>query len=162
MCICSFLLSFACSDGLRSSKLYLVDLAGSESVSDESGDTRREGLMINQGLLQLGIVMSTLSAGQDPPYRSSALTAILKGLQVSIVILIYLACFYCFINFYYVLSFVLTDSLSLQNFIVLIACVSPLSADANRSVKSLQFASRVGNMKINPEAGILIKQVFGH
>lgn len=68
-------------DCQSTSKLYLVDLAGSESASGEFGDTRREGVMINQGLLQLGNVMSALStAGQDHiPYRNSALTCILKG-----------------------------------------------------------------------------------
>lgn len=117
------------SDGQCTSKLYLVDLAGSESVSDMSGNTKREGVMINKGLLQLGIVMSALSsAGQDHiPYRSSALTSILK------------------------------DTLSPQNFLVLIACISPLDADITMTMNSLSFASRVGSIKSNPEAGQVIK-----
>ncbi|KAJ1530692.1 hypothetical protein ONE63_005558 [Megalurothrips usitatus] len=117
-------------NGQRSSKLYLVDLAGSESVAAVSGDTRREGVMINKGLLQLGIVMSALSSAvqEHVPYRNSALTAILK------------------------------DTLSPQNFVVLIACISPLDVDATMTVNSLQFASRVGSIKGIPEAGLLIKQ----
>lgn len=115
-------------DGRCSSKLYLVDLAGSESVSEMSGDTRKEGVMINKGLLQLGNVMSALSSSDHVPYRNSALTTVLK------------------------------DTLSPQNYVVLIACISPLETDASMTVNSLQFASRVRSIKGNPEAGLLIKQ----
>ncbi|KAK3924315.1 Kinesin-like protein KIF27 [Frankliniella fusca] len=115
-------------DGYCHSKLYLVDLAGSESVSEMCGDIRKEGVMINKGLLQLGNVMSALSSAEHIPYRNSALTTVLK------------------------------ETLSPQNYVVLLACISPLERDLAMTVNTLQFASRVSSIKGNPEAGLLIKQ----
>lgn len=57
------------------------------------------------------------------------------------------------------LSHLITDTLSPQNFLVLIACISPLDIDTTMTLNSLQFASRVGNIKCNPEAGQVIKPV---
>ena len=58
-----------------------------------------------------------------------------------------------------IVAFFVPDTLSLQNYIVLIACVSPLDSDKTTTVSSLQFATRVGKIKCNPEAGRVIKQV---
>lgn len=57
--------------------IIMIDLAGSETFTDSSG----EGGNINQGLLALGKVLSSL-ADRRPhvPYRDSALTRLLQPL----------------------------------------------------------------------------------
>ena len=63
-------------------KFHFVDLAGSERAKSTgaTGDTFKEGVNINKGLLALGNVIASLT---DPtkhghvPYRDSKLTRIL-------------------------------------------------------------------------------------
>ena len=74
-------------------KLNLVDLAGSERLKKTQalGEQMKEGIKINEGLLALGNVISSLSdVGQRRktdarqsrthiPYRNSQLTRLLQG-----------------------------------------------------------------------------------
>lgn len=64
--------------------LNLVDLAGSERAAQTgaSGQRLKEGSNINTSLMTLGLVIRSLSSGEDnqvPPYRNSKLTRILKN-----------------------------------------------------------------------------------
>lgn len=64
--------------------LNLVDLAGSERADQTGavGQRLREGIIINQSLMTLGIVISKLSEGKSGdhiPYRDSKLTRILSN-----------------------------------------------------------------------------------
>lgn len=71
-------------DSGRRSKINLVDLAGSERVGNNSSneDRHREGVSINQSLLTLGKVISSLAdcrkGGSFIPYRESILTWLLR------------------------------------------------------------------------------------
>lgn len=71
-------------DSGRRSKISLVDLAGSERVGNNSSneDRHREGVSINQSLLTLGKVISSLAdckkGGGFIPYRESILTWLLR------------------------------------------------------------------------------------
>ena len=62
-------------------KFHFVDLAGSERLkrTGSKGDTMKEGININKGLLSLGNVISALTDDKRPhiPYRDSKLTRIL-------------------------------------------------------------------------------------
>ena len=64
------------------SKLFLVDLAGSERIkkSKVEGELKREAIKINQSLMVLGKVITSLSSGKSHvPFYESKLTQILKG-----------------------------------------------------------------------------------
>ncbi|XP_060519953.1 kinesin-like protein Nod [Cylas formicarius] len=116
-------------DGDVSGKLNLVDLAGSECVkkTGSQGSTFQEGVNINKGLLSIGQVISALSAKSSfIPYRLSIITSILQG------------------------------SLNTENFVSLIACVSPNSDDIAETLQTLDFAQRVKKIKINPEVNQII------
>lgn len=67
----------------RISKINLVDLAGSErskKTEVETGGQRfKEGVNINLSLTTLGRVIKSLSEGENPPYRESVLTLLLKS-----------------------------------------------------------------------------------
>lgn len=75
-----------CSHLNKSAKFHLVDLAGSErqKKTGATGQTLREGININKGLLVLGNVISALGDERQQhghiPYRDSNLTRLLKGL----------------------------------------------------------------------------------
>ena len=59
---------------VRKSKLTFVDLAGSERMkkTGASGETMKEGIQINVGLLALGNVINSLGLGKSHvPYRQS-------------------------------------------------------------------------------------------
>lgn len=64
-------------------KFHFVDLAGSERIkkTGATGNTMKEGISINKGLLSLGNVISALTdenkKNQHVPYRDSKLTRIL-------------------------------------------------------------------------------------
>ncbi|KAG5898069.1 hypothetical protein JTB14_001775 [Gonioctena quinquepunctata] len=112
-------------------KLNLVDLAGCESVkkTGNEGSTFHEGVNINKGLLSIGQVMTALSVNSNfIPYRQSVITSILQ------------------------------DSLNKQNFISLIACVSPLAEDSTETSQTLEFAQRVKKMKNKPEVNEVVTQ----
>jgi len=108
------------------SRLNVVDLAGSERMkkTGASGDTLKEGIAINQGLLALGNVIEALSkksllsvdgaesAAMHIPYRDAKITRLLK------------------------------DSLGGNNVTVLLACVSPADLHSEETMNTLRFASR--------------------
>lgn len=70
------------SESTKTGKLFLVDLAGSEKIkkTQATGTTLEEAKNINKSLLNLGIVINTLSEGKNSyvPYRDSKLTRILQ------------------------------------------------------------------------------------
>ncbi|CAH1285893.1 unnamed protein product [Diabrotica balteata] len=114
-----------------SAKLNLVDLAGCESVKKTGtyGSSFQEGVNINRGLLSIGQVMTALSNNSTfIPYRQSIITSILK------------------------------DSLNKNNFVSLIACVSPLTEDTTETVQTLEFAQRVKRIRSRPEVNEVISQ----
>lgn len=105
------------------SKLHFVDLAGSERLkrTAATGDRAREGIAINAGLHALGNVIATLG---DParrsahvPYRDSKLTRLLQ------------------------------DSLGGNAYTLMIACVSPLEANASETLNTLQYAQRARHIR---------------
>lgn len=103
-----------CTENARSA-LNLVDLAGSEGVrrTGNQGAALTEGNNINKGLLCIGKVMLALSTGDRViPYRDS------------------------------VLSFTLKESLNLNAYLTLLACVSPLKVDVSETLATVQFALR--------------------
>ena len=70
-------------NGYITSKFHFVDLAGSERIKKTGaiGNTMKEGININMGLLALGNVISSLTEQSNKakhiPYRDSKLTRIL-------------------------------------------------------------------------------------
>lgn len=78
-----FVFRFIFSSNARTSKFHLVDLAGSErsKKTQAVGQTFREGVDINKGLLMLGNVISQLGEGKNGAfvnYRDSKLTRLLQ------------------------------------------------------------------------------------
>ena len=106
------------------SKFHFVDLAGSERVkrTQAVGQRLAEGIMINQGLLVLGNVISALG---DPkkvgkthvPYRDSKLTRLLRG------------------------------SLGGNHRTLMVACVSPSSSNMSESINTLRYSNRARNIQ---------------
>lgn len=110
-------------------KLNLVDLAGCESVKKTGsyGSTFQEAININRGLLSIGQVMDALfNNAAFIPYRRSIITSLLQ------------------------------DSLNKQNFVSLIACVSPLIEDTTETIQTLEFAKRVGKIQSRPEVNEVV------
>lgn len=106
------------------SALNLVDLAGSEGVrrTGNQGAALTEGVNINKGLLSIGKVMQALSTGQKIiPYRDS------------------------------ILSFTLKESLNLNSYLTLLACVSPLVVDESETLATLRFAMSAKSSKYMPK-----------
>lgn len=106
------------------SALNLVDLAGSEGVrrTGNQGAALTEGVNINKGLLSIGKVMQALSTGEKIiPYRDS------------------------------ILSFTLKDSLNLNSYLTLLACVSPLVVDGSETLATLRFAMSAKSSKYMPK-----------
>lgn len=98
------------------SQLILIDLAGSERVSktEASGQRLKEAQNINKSLSSLGDVIQSLYQKQNHiPYRNSKLTYLLK------------------------------NSLSKDNKILMFININPLLSDQGETLCSLQFASRV-------------------
>ena len=106
------------------SKFHFVDLAGSERAkrTQAVGQRLAEGIMINQGLLVLGNVISALG---DPkkvgkthvPYRDSKLTRLLRG------------------------------SLGGNHRTLMVACVSPSSSNMSESINTLRYSNRARNIQ---------------
>lgn len=107
-------------------KFHFVDLAGSERAkkTGATGNTLKEGININKGLLCLGNVISALTdeknKSQFVPYRDSKLTRILQ------------------------------DSLGGNSRTSMIACVSPAEFNFDESLNTLKYASRARNIKNKP------------
>ncbi|GLV32094.1 no distributive disjunction [Carabus blaptoides fortunei] len=114
------------------SKLHLVDLAGSESVrrTGNQGRAFQEGVTINRGLLAVGRVISALSdkRGSVVPYRDSTLTTILH------------------------------DSLSTDNYVSLLACVSSSETDVSETLATLRFAMMAKSLKSKPQLETIIAE----
>ena len=109
---------------LRIGKLNLVDLAGSENVgrSGAQGKMAREASNINQSLLTLGRVISSLvERAPHIPYRESKLTRLLQ------------------------------DSLGGRTKTSIIATVSPAVTNYEETLSTLDYAFRARNIMNKPE-----------
>ncbi|KAJ3360985.1 kinesin motor protein cin8 [Allomyces arbusculus] len=114
------------SNMTRVGKLHLVDLAGSESLGRTgTGATTqtREAGAINQSLLALGRVMTTLATypGKHVPYRESKLTHLLK------------------------------PALGGNSRTCMIATVSPARSNFEETQSTLEYAHRAKNIKNKPK-----------
>lgn len=107
-------------------KFHFVDLAGSERAkrTGATGNTLKEGISINKGLLALGNVIAALTVDDKKsshvPYRDSKLTRILQ------------------------------DSLGGNSRTSMIACVSPADINFEETLNTLKYASRARNIKNKP------------
>jgi kinesin family protein C2/C3 len=102
-------------------KLHLVDLAGSERISKTgaTGQQLKEAQNINKSLSALGDVVASRVAKQShTPYRNSTLTYLLQ------------------------------DSLEKDSKTLMVCCISPASFNAEESICTLNFASRVRNVEL--------------
>ncbi|XP_025836398.1 chromosome-associated kinesin KIF4B-like [Agrilus planipennis] len=107
-----------------SAKLNLVDLAGSESVkkTGNQGYQFQEGVNINKGLLSIGRVVNALATNVSfIPYRESKITTILQ------------------------------DSLNRNNYVTLIACISPNPDDIRETIQTMEFTQETKKIKHRPE-----------
>ena len=101
-------------------------MAGSErsKKTQATGNTYKEGVAINLGLLALGNVISALGddAGQKGhiPYRDSKLTRLLQ------------------------------DSLGGNSHTLMIACVSPADSNIDETISTLRYADRARKIKNKP------------
>uniref|UniRef100_A0A8C6WX65 Kinesin family member 7 n=1 Tax=Neogobius melanostomus TaxID=47308 RepID=A0A8C6WX65_9GOBI len=108
---------------MLSSKFHFVDLAGSERIlrTGNTGERLKESIQINSGLLALGNVIGALGdakrKGSHIPYRDSKITRILK------------------------------DSLGGNSKTLMIACISPSTADFDESLNTLNYATRARNIQ---------------
>lgn len=97
-------------------KLHFVDLAGSERTkrAGTSGKRLEEGNSINKGLSSLGKVMNALVAGhRHVPYRDSLITWLLE------------------------------ESLGGNSQTLVVACVSPSTADSDETLNTLRYAAQM-------------------
>ncbi len=114
------------SEEFMVAKFHFVDLAGSERAkrTGATGNTLKEGISINKGLLSLGNVISALTEDSKKfvhvPYRDSKLTRILQ------------------------------DSLGGNSRTSMIACVSPAEINFEETLNTLKYASRARNIKNKP------------
>ncbi|CAG9859329.1 unnamed protein product [Phyllotreta striolata] len=110
----------------KQGKLHLVDLAGSERPKKTlaSGNTFKEGVNINRGLLALGNVISFLGDEKTQnafvSYRDSNLTRLLK------------------------------DSLGGNSITLMIACISPADYNLDETLSTLRYADRAKKIKNKP------------
>lgn len=109
------------------SRMNLVDLAGSEDINKSGAvnERAREAGSINQSLLSLGKVISSLSEGKEPkhiPYRESKLTRLLQG------------------------------SIGGKTRTALIATISPAKINAHETISTLNYASKAKNIKNLPQS----------
>eukprot|EP00927_Polykrikos_kofoidii_P004007 TRINITY_DN11598_c0_g1_i2.p1 TRINITY_DN11598_c0_g1~~TRINITY_DN11598_c0_g1_i2.p1 ORF type:complete len:892 (-),score=198.24 TRINITY_DN11598_c0_g1_i2:71-2746(-) len=124
-CIFSFELSIsdAASGAVRMSHTHLVDLAGSERSrrTQATGTRLQEGNMINKSLSTLARVISELAKKNkgNPPFRDSKLTFILK------------------------------ESLCGNSRTVMMAAISPNSADYEETLSTLKFAQSAKKVRID-------------
>ncbi|XP_039282809.1 chromosome-associated kinesin KIF4 [Nilaparvata lugens] len=110
-------------DEAMTAKFHLVDLAGSErpKKTKATGQTFKEGVNINKGLLALGNVISALGGGSNYiSYRDSKLTRLLQ------------------------------DSLGGNSQTLMIACVSPADYNQEETLSTLRYADRARKIKNRP------------
>lgn len=123
--------------------INLVDLAGSEKSGTFKKERLKEGIKINKSLLCLGMVIDKLvekSIWQAKKRRKSkkkkkkGVVKEKKEFHVP----------------YYnsILTLMLMDSLSLDNFIVMLANVSPCKDSVGESMNTLNYASRTTKIKL--------------
>lgn len=108
-------------------KMNLVDLAGSEDIhkSGAVNERAREAGSINQSLLTLGKVISSLSEGKEArhiPYRESKLTRLLQGL------------------------------IGGKTKTALIATISPAKINIQETLSTLTYASKAKNIRNLPQS----------
>lgn len=112
------------SDNKRTeSVLNIVDLAGSENAkrNETEGVALTETISINKGLLTMGRVLTALTSGiKAVPFRESVLTMILQ------------------------------DSLNVNSYFLLLACISPCKEDISVTLSTLKFAETSGGLKHAP------------
>ena len=104
-------------------KFHLVDLAGSErqKKTGATGNSLREGIKINGGLLHLGTVIQKLGDREKHiPYRDSKLTRLLQ------------------------------DSIGGNSHTLMIACVSPSEYNKEESITTCRYADRARRIKNKP------------
>nr|XP_022913049.1 chromosome-associated kinesin KIF4A [Onthophagus taurus] len=110
----------------KTARFHLVDLAGSErqKKTGATGQTFKEGVNINKGLLALGNVISALGDEKTQNnyicYRDSNLTRLLK------------------------------DSLGGNSITLMIACVSPADYNLEETLSTLRYADRARKIKNKP------------
>lgn len=107
---------------IRKGSISLVDLAGSESASraNTTGVQLQEGGHINQSLLSLGNVVTSIVEGKSHiPFRESNLTRLLR------------------------------QSLSGSGLTLVLCCVNPSRENEDQTKASLQFAQRAMRIKID-------------
>ncbi|KAF0715388.1 Aste57867_3391 [Aphanomyces stellatus] len=107
-------------ESAKFSKFHLVDLAGSERAKRTlaTGDRFKEGVHINQALLTLGKVITSLSEKKGfVPYRESKLTRLLQ------------------------------DSLGGNSKTVMVACVSPADSSYEETTSTLRYAERTRSIQ---------------
>ncbi|KNE62759.1 hypothetical protein AMAG_07944 [Allomyces macrogynus ATCC 38327] len=127
-CVVTVTVRTAAADSnlMRVGKLHLVDLAGSESLGRTgtgAATQTREAGAINQSLLALGRVMTTLATkpGKHVPYRESKLTHLLK------------------------------PALGGNSRTCMIATVSPARSNFEETQSTLEYAHRAKNIKNKPK-----------
>uniref|UniRef100_A0A6A7FV47 Chromosome-associated kinesin KIF4-like n=2 Tax=Hirondellea gigas TaxID=1518452 RepID=A0A6A7FV47_9CRUS len=111
------------SENMVCAKFTLVDLAGSERAkkTGATGMRFKEGVNINQGLLALGNVISSLAAKEKyTPYRVCKLTRLLQ------------------------------DSLGGNSHTLMLACVSPADDSLEETLSTLRYADRARKIKNKP------------
>ncbi len=117
---------FGIDENYVTSKFVFVDLAGSERLkkTGATGNTLKEGININLGLLELGNVISSLAIEKKESkfinYRNSKLTRILQ------------------------------DSLGGNSNTYMIACISPAESNYEESLNTIKYASKAMNIKNKP------------
>jgi len=110
---------------IKAGKLNLVDLAGSErsSKTGATGETLKEGILINKSLMTLGNVITALcdSKSKHIPYRDSNLTRLLQ------------------------------DSLGGNTKTVMVAALSPANYNFEETMSTLRYANRAKQIKNKPK-----------
>lgn len=131
------------------SAMHLVDLAGSEGVrrTGHQGVALAEGVHINQGLLSIGKVLQALSSGKKViPYRDSVLSTVLQGNT-----------FLLFLSISNLtILFLFLDSLNLNAYLTLLACISPLKDDVSETLSTLRFAQSAKSLRHTPQINAII------
>lgn len=110
---------------IRIGRLNLIDLAGSENVAKSgtaSGEVKREAGVINQSLLVLGRVLTSLSENRPHvPYRESKLTRIMA------------------------------DAVGGKHKTTMIACITQAASSYDETLATLEYANAAKKIKNKPE-----------
>lgn len=134
--------------------------------TSHSGLALKEGNHINQGLLCVAKVIKALSSkAKVIPYRDTILTTALQGMKL-------LFPFKFFVQFIHPLDLhqnknkkkliysfdLLLDSLNLNSYMILLACISPYRKDFNETMSTLRFLRNAKTMKITPVLNAVIME----